>query len=99
MKQKFEYRVVWKRSELNEKKRVYKTLKGAEKMVAFLENPIEQTAKTHFTFQDLDEPYCCSGRECGCGGGTLREHLEEQHKQFPPLLWVRIEKREVGDWR
>lgn len=22
---------------------------------------------------DLDTPYCCSGRDCGCGGMTYRE--------------------------
>lgn len=22
---------------------------------------------------DLDQPYCCDGRECGCGAMTLRE--------------------------
>lgn len=23
--------------------------------------------------KDLDAPYCCDGRECGCGGMTVRE--------------------------
>ena len=33
---------------------------------------------------DLDIPYCCSGRECGCGGVSIRDlhapypHTEEQ---------------------
>lgn len=22
---------------------------------------------------DIDSPYCCDGRECGCGGTTIRE--------------------------
>lgn len=29
--------------------------------------------------RDLDETYCCDGRECGCGGVTVREaHLTEK---------------------
>lgn len=23
--------------------------------------------------RDLDSYWCCNGRECGCGGGTIRE--------------------------
>ena len=23
--------------------------------------------------RDLDSPYCCNGRECGCGASTVRE--------------------------
>lgn len=26
--------------------------------------------------RDLDEQYCCNGRECGCGGMTIRELYE-----------------------
>ena len=25
--------------------------------------------------RDLDERYCCDGKECGCGGMTIRETL------------------------
>ena len=24
--------------------------------------------------KDLDQQYCCDGRECGCGGGTVRDN-------------------------
>lgn len=98
MKTQLEYRVVWQREGLTPKSRLYKTLKGAEKRKALLLDPIPEIAKAHFTFQDLDGHYCCSGRECGCGGSTLREMLEYQSKDIPALQWVRIESREVGEW-
>ena len=29
--------------------------------------------KKHVWPRDLDQPYCCDGRECGCGAITTRE--------------------------
>lgn len=29
--------------------------------------------RDHVWSRDLDEPFCCDGRECGCGGDTVRE--------------------------
>lgn len=30
---------------------------------------------------DLDAPYCCDGRECGCGASTLRDVYCWREKQ------------------
>ena len=29
--------------------------------------------KTEVYSKDLDQPYCCDGRECGCYGMTVRQ--------------------------
>lgn len=32
---------------------------------------------------DLDEHYCCDGRDCGCGGATIRELYLTPPHQLP----------------
>lgn len=39
---------------------------------------IYDTWETEVWVRDLDENYCCSGRECGCGGISVREVFETQ---------------------
>lgn len=36
--------------------------------------------------RDLDDRYCCDGRECGCGGATVREMYTTDHKNFQERL-------------
>jgi len=43
--------------------------------------------RTEVWHRDLGEQYCCSGRECGCGGATVYEihgpqkTMEESHHE------------------
>lgn len=95
MKEQTEYRVVWKRDGLTEKKKRYMNLVRAKRFVTLL-GPEPWIALG----LDPDQYFCCSGRECGCGGTTVREHSEIQRKDIPAIEWVRIEKRKiaVGQW-
>ncbi|MHC9085368.1 hypothetical protein ACYX7E_10050 [Luteimonas sp. RIT-PG2_3] len=89
-----EYRVKWKREGLNAKRIKYTSLKFAERRAALL------TSDKPWLVLGLDpaDYQCCSGYECGCGGITVREHLESQRSQYPALEYVLIEQREVGKW-
>lgn len=97
-----EYRVVWKRRGMDRKSKRFASLKAAERRVKLL-GPEPWTAFN----RDPDEPYCCRGHECGCGGLSLREHLLDQRAQtmgsddngMPPIEYVRIEKRPLGEWQ
>lgn len=33
--------------------------------------------RTYVWQRDLDAPYCCDGRECGCGAETVRSIYSE----------------------
>lgn len=33
--------------------------------------------KTEVWIRDLDESYCCNGRECGCGGSSVGQVFGE----------------------
>ncbi len=43
----------------------------------FLSCSFEQW-KSEVWEKDLDQPYCCDGRECGCGAETVREIFTRQ---------------------
>jgi hypothetical protein len=47
-----------------------------------------------------DKPHCCVGYsdECGCFGETVREMSDRQRANMPPLEYVRLERRPVGEW-
>ena len=45
--------------------------------------------------RDGDELMCCNGRECGCGGETVREHAMAGRAHLPPVDWVKVERRTV----
>lgn len=90
-----QYRVVWKRIGLPEKKKRYEQRKAAERFVVLLgPEPWKALGR------EPDERFCCSGRECGCGGMTVREQTLQQRENIPAVEYVRLEKREVtlGEW-
>jgi hypothetical protein len=41
-------------------------------LIGFLRGSFNEW-RTEVWRRDLDEQYCCSGRECGCGGATVEE--------------------------
>lgn len=102
---KKEYRVVWKRKPFmadeydidpRPKVRRYATKKGADKFMQLL-GP--EPWRGYAPDVDPDSYICCSGKECGCGGLTYREKAEEMRKTLPPIAYIRLEEREVGEWR
>lgn len=95
MKARHQYRVVWKRKGLSEKKKRYERLAFAQRFVTLLgPEPWKALGR------DPDERFCCSGRECGCGGVTVREHFLQHRESYPALEYVRIDQREIrlGAW-
>jgi len=90
-----EYRVVWKRNGLKEKRKRYQNKYRAEHFIKIL-GPEPWTAYG----VNPDESMCCDGSMCGCGGETYREHWLGKRKDMPPIEYVRLELREVqrGDW-
>lgn len=89
-----EYRVKWKREGLSAKRVKYTSRKYAERRLALL------TSAEPWTVLGLDptDYQCCSGYECGCGGITVREHMEAMRKKYPPIEYAKIEQRDVGHW-
>lgn len=89
-----EYRVVWQREGLKPKFRIYKRRSSAEMRVGLLTDP----EPWKFIKKAPDSYACCSGRECGCGGLTVKADAIRQRARMIPLLYVRIEARRVGEW-
>lgn len=95
MSDRYEYRVIWKRSGLDRKVRRYATLAGAQRYVRLF-GPEPWTA---FGDGGPDDFWCCSGGpECACEGETNAERAESQSADMPDLEYARIERREVGTW-
>lgn len=92
---KTEYRVVWKREGLGQKSRKFSRLRFAERYQSLLtsDKPWEVFGV------DGDAYECCSGYECGCGGMRVKESWINNRKHLPKLLSVKIQSREVGDWK
>ena len=88
-----EYRVVSKRVAMRQKVRIYQTWRAAERrMLMFGPEPWRAWGG------DPGAYACCSGRECGCYGQTVRQQAEEVRVAMPTLEYARIEVREVGEW-
>ena len=88
-----QFRVVWKRAGLIRKTRQYQTRRGAERFAGlFGPEPWLLFGK------DPDALNCCSDPMCGCTGCTVREDHKERRALYPPLEYVRIESRPVGEW-
>jgi len=107
-----EYRVVWKRKPFSidpdggggktemfdprPKTRRYSTRRGAEKFMLLLgPEPWRYYAPT----RNADDLVCCSGYECGCGGMTYREQSDKTREDMPDIEYVRLEVREIGEWK
>lgn len=91
-----EYRVVSQRRGIDKRKVTrYVHLGSALKRVKLM------TTKEPWKLfgEKADENHCCSGHMCGCGGMTVREYYEDHYKSLPPLEYVHIEERDVGEWR
>jgi hypothetical protein len=89
-----EYRIVYKRHELKPKRKLYKSLRGVRRFLLLLgDEPWKAFGR------DPDEFYCCDGHYCRCGGKTVREDVMDRYKEIPLLEWVKIEEREVGEFK
>ena len=91
-----EFRVVYRRVGYRKKARRFSTKVGAERFLRIF-GPEPWTAFTKAQ-RDPDAYYCCPGRECGCGGFSVREFHERQRAELPPLEYARLEHRAVGAW-
>lgn len=87
-----EFRVIWKREGLRPKRRNFSKRSSAERfLILFGPEP--------WLFYGADpDKRCCSGVECACGGMTERESTADERSRMPPLEYVRLESRPVGDW-
>lgn len=94
-----QFMVVWKRVGLKEKKKVYNTQKGADRFMTLLGDK----PWLAFTDDDEGEKYmCCAGRMenyCGCGGKTWKEYCTEKQAAMPPIEYVKLQTRIVGNWQ
>ncbi len=91
---KSEFRVIWKREGLRPKRKIFVRRASAEKyLLLFGPEPWTYLGK------DPDERLCCDGYQCGCGGETYRQNDERQRAEMPKLEWIRVETREVGEWK
>ena len=88
---KTQFKITWKRAGNAPKSKIVYGLKWANHVVTIL-GP--EPWRAHG--QQPDDLFCCSGRECGCGGGTVREHWESGREGLPPLEWIKVEKRTVA---
>ena len=88
-----EYRVVWKRAGCVVKRKRYRYRKNAEKWITLL-GPEPWTTYGRAP----DDLQCCNGRECACGGVTVREHSDEIRATLPAIEWIRLDSRPVGQW-
>lgn len=95
LRERREYRVVWKRENLRQKHKLYATEKASRRFLLLLGD--EPWKVTH-PGKSPDEPSCCDGYMCGCEGKTIRERHDEVRVNMPKLEWVRLEGREVGTW-
>lgn len=91
---KKEYRVVWKREGLKKKIKRYSNYKSAFKWTLLL----GPTPWLYFGKEELKK-WCCSGNECACGGFTCKEYAESVANGMPKIEYIRIEEREVGEWK
>lgn len=71
----------------------------------------QEAAERHSRILTSDEPWrewdpekgpddyaCCSGSrysECGCRGLTCAQARDKARKDLPPILWIRLEVREI----
>ena len=89
-----EYRVVWKREDGKKKTKRYATLKGAKRWMTLLgDEPWKAYAN------NPDDKYCCDGDLCGCGGITWKQHFEFHRQSLPKIEYIRLEQRDVGEWK
>lgn len=88
-------KVTWKRAGNEPKSKRFIGMKRARRWLTIL-GPEPWLAHG----QRPDDLNCCSGRECGCGGITVREHWESGREGLPPIEWIKIEKRTLtyGEW-
>lgn len=89
----FEYRIVWKRAGLRPKRKRYASLRAVERFVGLL-----GPEPWLYLGRNPDSYECCNGRECGCGGLTVREAQAEYIKDAPAIEYIKVERREVGAW-
>jgi hypothetical protein len=92
-----EYRVVWKRAEQAPKNRRFVQRSAVLRLLTLL-GPEPWKA---YTDKDPDELACCSSRECGCAGWTIRQVSDQLRTEMPALEWVSVESRavEVSSWQ
>lgn len=90
-----EFRVAYRRVGLRPKERRFSTQARAKR---FLRLFGEEPWTAFPGARDPDAVYCCSGRECRCGGVSVREHYQRLRDQLPGLEYARLEQRTVGLW-
>ena len=90
---RIEFRVTWKRAGCRAKSRVYSRKSSAERFIyLFGEEP------WRYYGGNPDALQCCSGYECACRGLTVRQAAAEDRARMPPLEYIRLETRQVGEW-
>jgi hypothetical protein len=96
MESREQYRITWKREGNAPKSKLYARRSSVDRFLLIL-GPEPWLA---FGRTDPAELYCCDGYECGCDGETVREHFLGERKNFPPIEWITVQRRDVelGPW-
>ena len=95
-----EWRVLSSRAGTVKEKR-YRTLRAVERRIGLLtsDEPWRFYGDKKTRDAEPNDYLCCGGgypdRPCGCGGETYAEHAAKERAQYPPLEWVKVEKRLV----
>ena len=95
---KYEYRVRWKREGNREKQRRYARQSMADRFVGLF-GPEPWTV---YAPGDTGDDYVCcppGARDCACDGLTHKQKTDEDRATMPALEYVKIERREVGEWK
>jgi hypothetical protein len=89
-----EYRVTWQRQGLSRRSVLRQSAEAAERYTQLLRGQMQELHPD----RDPDDYTCCDGSQDGCGGLTWREEWDRRSQQVPPLVLLRIDSREVGEW-
>jgi hypothetical protein len=96
------YRVAWQREDqvAPRARNCGNSRAKAERCLAFVQGRYEDA----YPGKKADAYWCCSGYQCGCGGKTWAEKWTEMAEgpadsPLRPLLWSRIESRQVALWQ
>ena len=97
----YEYRIVCKRQGQQKKNFKSRSVRLIQRRTYLLgDTPWKAFGKEPYDF------ICCDGKSldwsgeiCGCKGETYKEQAETMKAQLPPVEYIKVEYREVGEWK
>jgi hypothetical protein len=94
---RYEYLVTWQRDGWEPRSKRFASKKRAYDRVGIMtsDQPWRHWGSRFDRARSGDDQVCCMNQECSCGGATLAEDAATRREKFPPLLWIRVERRLV----